>query len=173
MATKKYQWKSSIGYLPAGHVPIPPHEAYNTLQAIQKKRGAVSASIVVEESVEKAKNKPTGQLHGMFEWDDAKAANYQREETARLIIRSIEIVYKKTKDSKPVVGRALVSVTNREEIAPEGKIYIPTTVAMRKADTREEVLQRALDEITKWRRTYAHLSELAKIFSVIDKESAA
>lgn len=161
----EYKWKKlTIGHLSAGFTPLPPHEAYNALQEIRKKRIVLSASIVVDESTPEE-----APLHDFFEWNDAKAARLQREETARLIMRSIIIEVRSTDDSEPRASRALVSVMNTSNEAPEKTIYIPVTEALQNPDTRAEILHRALGELVKWRKKYENLQELAQVFRTVDE----
>jgi hypothetical protein len=120
------------------------------------KQGRLNAKELVEAS--RDENAP---LHDMFEWDDAIAAEKYREEQAKKIIRSIELVI----EDKPVNYRAFSS------IGP--KAYTSTQTALSKDATRRILLNSAKAELQAFKRKYSTLKELSDVFSAIDEVMAA
>lgn len=110
---------------------------------------------------------PSSPAHGLFEWDDSRAAREHRLVQARVILGSFVIETevttkgKKTRDIEvPFVSRS----------APGS--YEITTRAMRTPEKRDFIVREALSEAQRWRRRYSHLSELALVFSAMDEVSA-
>lgn len=100
-------------------------------------------------------------LHPFFEWRDTIAALKYREEQARSLIRSVAVIYDEAPDT-PV--RAFVCVGDGED---DGGAYQSTRIAMANQTDREYVLGRALRELDAWKKRYAHLTELAEVFSCL------
>lgn len=148
-----YRWKDGA------HVPaIDPQKAGEEIERLTvRHNGFLSPKALVDAA--RAKRHV---LHGAFEWDDAKAADTHREERARDIIRSLTVVVEQAPRTGPV--RAMVNVRHPEG----GSSYTPMARAMSDADMRQQLLGRALDELKSWKRRYAELQELAKIFRAID-----
>lgn len=96
-------------------------------------------------------------LHKEFEWDDTKAAEAFREQQARHIINSIEIV---REEKEPI--RAFFNIERTE---PQ---YKHVDAIMRQEDTRNALLKTALREFMSVKRKYEQLKELAGIFEAID-----
>lgn len=156
-ANVTYQWaRGSVHTVDA-------ETAGGALEAISKRYGFVLPETVVAES--RPENAP---LHDEFEWDDSTAANAYREDQARGIIRHITIRIEK--DDTPHDVRAFVHVLARGQTAEDDRepVYIRTLDALKDADYRAQVLERAMREIDGWRRRYADYSELALIFQQID-----
>lgn len=116
-----------------------------------EREGNLNAKALVDAS--RDENAP---LHDMFEWDDAIAAEKYREEQAKKIIRSIELVI----EDKPMNFRAFSS------IAP--KVYQSTQSAMSRDDTRMILLNNAKTELQAFKRKYSTLKELSEVFEAID-----
>lgn len=96
-------------------------------------------------------------LHDMFEWDDTIAAEKYRETQASKIIRSLVLRV----EDKPLSFRAFSSI--------ESNVYMSTMTAMQRMDTRAILLKNAKAELAAFRRKYATLNELKKVFAVIDE----
>lgn len=102
-------------------------------------------------------------MHPHFQWDDAAAAELYREDQARELVRSLTVdISRSNLESRPI--RAFVNVETGGE-----RGYVSTATAMSSEDLRRQVLQRAFAELEAWRARHAELSELARIFSVIDE----
>ena len=117
-----------------------------------EKEGNLNAKALVDASRDES-----APLHDMFEWDDAIAAEKYREEQAKKIIRSIELVI----EDKPLNYRAFSSV------AP--MTYVSTTKALSKEATRRILLNNAKAELQAFRRKYSTLKELSEVFEAIEK----
>lgn len=116
-----------------------------------EREGRLSAKELVNES--RDEDSP---LHGMFEWDDAIAAEKYREVQAGKIIRSIVV---KVEDS-PLPFRAFSSLRPQQ--------YVSTQKALSREDTRKFLLDSAKRELEAFRRKYRTLEELADVFRAID-----
>jgi len=150
-----YGWK--CGYEVSG---IDANAVGEYLEKASKKHGKITAAQVVTDA--KKRRHP---LHNYFVWDDAKAASYYREVQAGRVIRAVVMVADEDAGASP---RAFVNVVEEEEGAPE-RGYLPVAVALSKKETREYVLETARSELGAWRRRYAGLMELSRIFRVIDE----
>lgn len=106
-------------------------------------------------------------LHPCFEWNDQVAAELHREDTARRIIRSVEII-RTDRDQEVEQEIAYVSIARPFQSGPS---YIATSEAMENPETRDIVLSQAIKGLQAWKRRYGHLKELAEIVSMIGEFS--
>lgn len=120
------------------------------LLALTDDEGFIKPRIVVEW----ARGNPASELHGRFEWDDARAAEKYRLDQARQLIS----VYVRTDDGQ----RATISLV-QDRNADGG--YRKIEQVMSNAELRAMALRQAMREFNRWRQRYEHLSELAKVFS--------
>ena len=97
-------------------------------------------------------------LHGEFEWNDEIAAEKYREEQARGLIRHLRVV---TENSEP--KRVYCNLVR---VSPE---YTLIERAVKREDTRMQLLRNAMRELEAYRSKYAELSELAKVNAAIDE----
>ncbi len=134
-------------------------KTYNALTAIQRKHGAV----IPEAVVQTARNKRSV-LHKYFTWDDTEAANLHRLNEARLLSRSIEVVY----DDAPEIGVRAFFVTTAEVNDETRNVYLSTAEILADPGMRDELLQRAIREFNAFRGKYKDLSELAQVFAAFD-----
>jgi hypothetical protein len=70
-----------------------PAKVFVELERIRKAVGANDGSLPTDAVVEFAKTNKRSELHKLFEWDDSVAAEAHRRATARMIIRSVRVVY--------------------------------------------------------------------------------
>ncbi|GAC1339750.1 MAG: hypothetical protein NVSMB20_16000 [Bradyrhizobium sp.] len=103
-------------------------------------------------------------LHGVFEWDDARAAEAYRVEQAKALIRNIVVVSEQEEIGTSV--RAFVSVVSR---SVDHAVYVPVDVAMSEPDYRAQVLANALRDMEAFSAKYRHLCELDEAFSGMAK----
>jgi len=102
-------------------------------------------------------------LHPHFEWDDTVAAEAYRCDQARELVRSLTVdVSRSNLEAKPV--RAFVNVEAGGE-----RGYVSTVTAMSSQELRQQVIAKAWAELEAWRRRHAELTELGRIFSMIDQ----
>ena len=114
-----------------------------------------------------AARQPTSPLHGLFQWDDAVAAEGYRRDQARQHIRELRIV--EAGDDGEQRLQAFVHVVRFDGDQPrEG--YRLTRLIVRDSDEYQQVLDEALAALRAWQRRYAHLTELAHVFGVIDRD---
>jgi len=125
-------------------------------EAIVAKYGHLSPATIVK--VSKGKRSP---LHSYFEWDNEKAAARWREQQASYLIRAIVTVV----EGSPEPVRAFVSVKTEDEQS----VYTPVRSAMANPMQRDEIIERALDDLRAFRKRYEHLKELAAVFEAIDQ----
>ena len=106
-------------------------------------------------------------LHGQFEWNDEVAAERYRETQAQYLIRSVVVEPKETK----VPVRAFVSVPSQDEGEDEKPkpTFKRVDHAMQDRGSREYVLAQAFKELASFRLKYIGFSELADVFTAIDK----
>lgn len=98
-------------------------------------------------------------LHGCFEWDDTVAAEKWRQAQAAYIIRSVEVTVEESVE--PV--RAFVAT-----ISDESREYRSVGYVLRRADSREALLDSARRDLLAFRRKYQTLHELADVIAAID-----
>ena len=137
--------------------------AHKTIEEIRNRNGgAVAADDVVHAA--KAKRSP---LHEDFEWDDSKAANEHRLETARRMLRSFVIVRTELKTDRP--QRAYEIVREPQEGQKRIRhVYRTVDDIMGDENLRAELLGRALGELISIRNRYRDLQELAVVLRAID-----
>lgn len=133
-----------------------------------------AGGVLLTESVVDAARNPLSPLHDEFEWDDKKAAHAHRLDTARHIIRSVELVIERRPDLPPLRVPAFtnLSMIDKETLA-RSRGYMRTDELLQDPERRATVLRTAMDEATRWASRYKHLEELSAIVSVIDGAKAA
>lgn len=127
------------------------------MEIAKRNGGAISPHAVVEF----ARNKKTA-LHSRFTWDDTKAAQEYRLYEARQLLR----VYVTVLDGSTAPVRAFVSLP--EDRSREAG-YRPIATVMSSEERRASLLAMAFAELEVFRHKYAALSELAEVFSAIDR----
>src|SRR5476651_2627558 len=85
-----------------------PIEAQAAGEELERLRAARNGNLIAAHVVEAAKRK-TSVLHGVFEWDDKKAAHMHRLDQASGLIRHMVVVSIGAK-GEPVTTRAFVNV---------------------------------------------------------------
>ena len=140
-----YKWK-----IP-GIVPVDAQTAGEEIERIYNRDGFVDPAVLVMESKEES-----APLHKCFEWNDTEAAKKYRITQAKEIVRSIVTVHETTNTE----ARAFVSVKQE---------YLPISVVIKQPDTREILLNQALNELRWFERKYSQLSELCGVIQEIRK----
>lgn len=153
----KYEWKSF-------NYPVKPEEAAEELKRIQDKYGEVTPKNLLEES------RPKGAvMHKCYEWDNKKAAEKYRLWQSRNIMSSLTIVYETPDVGSESIKTLEVRAFQNTSEEREGR-FIHVQDAMEDPEYREAVLRRAFTELATFRRKYANLQELSKVFAVIDEQ---
>lgn len=101
-------------------------------------------------------------LHNIFEWDNSVAGEKYRTIQASMLICSITI---QEVESEP--PRRYFS-----SIKPmgEGKsAYLPTSVALGNTFFRNQLLQKAIDDLDAAKKKYGNIAELEGVFKIYDK----
>lgn len=130
------------------------------LERIEEEHGVITPETVV------ATARPASSpLHGYFEWNNTKAADKYRLWQARMLIRSVSVVYEMDGDGKS--NRGFVNMTVTVDNKPE-RGYIGIARAMSDDELREQLLKQAKQEAQEWRRRYNNLTELSEVFAAID-----
>ena len=146
-----YKWARNFNY------KVPAQVVGEEIQKIEEKNGSVTPSAIVEKA--RAKNNP---MHQMFEWDDKKAAELQRRQTARQIMGNLTVI---VEDAEPV--RAYVNI--EKQGGHTKGIFMNIQEAMTNAESRENILINAKNELLAFKRKYGRLTEFAKLIPIIDE----
>ncbi len=125
-----------------------------------------SINTVTPERIVEDARQPESILHPQFEWDDAVAAEEYRLITARNLVGSL--VYVEVQEHE-VRGNVRAFVQVRDEATRKSAGYAPMVYAMTQQNLRDQVLERAKQEIEAWRRRYADMEEFAELFRVLDE----
>lgn len=151
------QWKQGSKFTGSAE------SAYNELEKIRKREGNITPRSVVEQA-----KKRNSALHRHFEWDDAKAADLHRLEQARKVLRSIEIIHIEAPNAPAKAYSIVTAPTAGKEEKPK-RVYTSTKEALQDPIQRDEILAQAIREAISYRRKYAALQELSKVFSAMDE----
>jgi hypothetical protein len=87
----EYAWKKGIRF------KADPNKTGELLEIISSRYGIVTPQLVLKEGSD-----PDSVIHSEFEWNDEKAANLYRIDTARRIIRHLRVVSKGSITDEPV-----------------------------------------------------------------------
>jgi hypothetical protein len=147
-----YEWK-------VPKYPVPAQSAGEELERIERKYGVVTPGKLLEES-----RTAGAVLHGLFQWDDTRAAEEYRLIQAQRIISNIVVV--KLLDQAPQEPvRAFVNILSKER----ERGYVSIVKVLSDAEQTRYMLETALKEFLALRDKYRALSELAELFAVIDR----
>lgn len=105
-------------------------------------------------------------LHSCFEWDDSVAAEHYRENQARHIITSIELIREDIpqEETKPVTIQAFHALRTEEN---SGYEHIRSIIS--DEDKRRRLMELAKRDMGIFKDKYAELSELTGVFDEMDK----
>ena len=126
------------------------------------KRDALTAENLLEEA--KKKRSP---FHKFFDWNDEAAAESWRLHQSRLLINEVKV----TILEKEVYAFENVSVVIEEGSLQTERQYKPVYEISQNPLQKDQLLNRALRELSYWRNKYNYLEELSEIFAVIDKKT--
>lgn len=161
-----YKWGKSFNALAAGvslNAKLNAQDVGEELAAIREKHGFVKPEFLVERA------KPRrAKYHKAFEWDADTGAERYRLEQAKLMIRSVKVVYENAEGKESQV-RAFTSIINPEG---KGRIYIPTEEGMERRETRDEILMQCLSGLIRWRKRWAEYNELSEVIPLIDEAAS-
>ena len=125
----------------------------SVFEQIELEQGHVTREAFLEKS--RPKKSPT---HCMFEWDDKKAAEKYRLNTATKIINSLRITYLDN-DNEPQPVTAFIRTTALRE-KPK---YVNIVEALKSEESRDIILERLRRELEGFIERNKHIEELADI----------
>lgn len=128
-------------------------------QKVAKEIMSIGDSATPEQIVEKAKKKNT-ELHKCFTWDDGEAANKWRLHEARQIVCHLMVKNEDRKEKQPELRFFMKAESNNG--------YQPTQVIFRNEDSYNQLIQKALGELTAFRRKYTFLSDRKEMIELIN-----
>lgn len=156
MVYKKYSWRVSHN--------ASAQTVGETLERIEARDGIITREAFLEES--RPETSPT---HGCFEWDDSVAAEKYRLNQSSAIIRDIKVTISGD-NSEPVRTMAFLNI--KPNPTAQTAEYQSADIAISATDTRQIILQNALDELNRFRVKYRELVELSGVFDEIEKAMA-
>lgn len=133
------------------------------LKAIAARDGGLLRPAAV---VEAARPK-TSPLHGVFCWDDTKAAELYRLDQAQRLIRSFRVTIES--DGRDVEVPVFVGVSVDRIGGRSDNPYRLTEDVAKSADLLAVAEQDALEQLKGLRERYNHLKRLGDIWDAIDK----
>lgn len=131
---------------------------------LQRIAGTHGGMLHAADVVESARN-PQSILHSRFQWDDSVAAEHYRLFQARQLIRVVVTYIGDDQAGK--LTRAYVSLTPDRTRAAGGG-YHRVNAVLEDDSRRDRMLEDALIELSRFRRKYSDLRELASLFAAIE-----
>ncbi len=132
-------------------------------------RAKVDGNIHLQTLVDNAKpeNAP---LHGEFTWSNGEAADKWRLYEARQIVKSVEIVHESSPATRAYEATTVIVEQDEGSQEPAVSMRVFRSVSDIMADpvARDELLTQAIRDAIAWRKRYAGLQELAKVFAALD-----
>lgn len=154
-----YQWRHTPGWKWIGDA----EEVGRHIEMLaENKNGFLATADVVNDA--RDLHSP---LHPNFEWDDLRAAERDRQQTARALVGSIMAVRVVHEDGKPEPQE--ISVRAFINVEVEGQhYYSPISVVVRTLDLKKQYVKRLFGEIQAWRRKAADFDVFSAIVVAID-----
>lgn len=147
---KRYEWK------PGRHYSTSAQKFGSWMETLPDRR---------PETIVSASRDPKSPAHKeIWKADDAKAAHEFRLLQARLMLASltVDVVIYERQKKRTIQAQAIVHSSRQGD-------YDFIDVAMAQPEKRDYVLAQAMAELQATKRRYAHLSELAIVFSAVDR----
>ena len=163
MQERKIRWKSGA------NAKIDAEVCYRELERIRAENGGdLTAELVV------SKARPRGSVlrPQVFDKSQRHAAEEYYRARARETMRCLVVVYEQTDpvSSEAIEVRTYSTVDSQKtDSGRVAQVYSSTEEALQDATRREYVLAEAIRQVAAWRKKYAALSELAKVFRAIDE----
>lgn len=140
---------------------VPAQIVGETCERLESEYGEVTRQNFLDAS--RDEQSPT---HALFEWrDDVAAEKYRLYQSAK-VLHCLKFTIVK-EDKSEITQRAFLNVNS---VDSEGS-FRSFDVAMTHVDLRNEVLKRALRELTIFQEKYSTLTELSKVFEAINAVS--
>ena len=129
---------------------------------VKEKKG-----LTAEEVINKAQNKKSS-LHDLFEWDDSIAGEKYRLQQARVLINEVKIIV--NTEEYYAFENVSLSVEEDNSDKPESvRQYFTRKEIIDSIDFRQQIIQRAYNNILYWKRQYECYSEFQPIIDGINK----
>ena len=143
-----------------------------SIQAIADSNdGEVTALQVLEDA--SGKRSP---LHDFFQWDDTEAARQYRLTQARLMIRSVDIVYVDSRGNESKQAKAFPSVAYQDDRTEENRVrhhYLTAQRVFDDEDTRQEIIdgfRRRINSLRRDMRQVEGMDSACRILGIADEE---
>jgi hypothetical protein len=130
------------------------------MEKIEKRDGFVTNKSLLE-----AGRPDDSVLHGLFEWNDSKAAELYRLRQANDVITHIHIIVEEH-PKQPYRGFVDIQESNGQT---EPGRYINIKSAMANEETRKVLLSAALAEMKRFAEKYSQYKELSEVFEAINR----
>lgn len=160
LAIRSYEWRDTPGWKWIGDA----EEIGRHIEAIaEDKAGFITTQDIVNDARDLS-----SPLHPNFEWDDLKAAENWREQTARALVGSLISV--KVRHAETEGEPTEIRVRAFVNVEVEGQhYYSPISVIVQHANLYEQHLKRLYQEAQSWRRKASDFREFAGVVSVISE----
>lgn len=124
-------------------------------------RGKLTPQLVLDDASRKS-----SPIHHLFTWDDSEAAQQYRLLQAAEIIRRVKVKVHVSASQTRMV-RAYVNIENPADdgLIDRKRVYVPVVEALRKAQTRDQVINALHREAMEWK----HRAEAYEVFAEICK----
>jgi hypothetical protein len=131
---------------------------------LERKHGMVTPEAILA----KARD-PESPLHQFFEWDDAKAAETQRLNTARLLAKAV--AYRVILGGKDIshYQPALIRVRDKDDTGIIRSGYVSIERAVERADLREQIIENARKEMEAMIRKFRTIEALANVVPYLEQ----
>lgn len=159
-----------VVYRRAPNAPITDDEAVEIGEILDSLRDE-NGLIHPEDVVEAAMARPRSAMHRQFTWDDGEAAKRHRLSEARRLIGyvHIEIISEEDDDATSrAFHRVRIDTDSDRNVG-----YSTAGTVFSREELARQVLDRAFQELAKWRAVYGQYRELAGICSAIDEAEEA
>lgn len=168
-----FRWRTGIGAFFSKKIDF--EVAHAEIERIHREHGG---SATPKDVVDAARGR-SAPLHACFEWNDAEAAEKYREDTARQLMRSIELVITVDGGKDPVTGPAYVSVNagmgdedSDTELEITGRRYMSSLKAGRVPDLHAQMVDQCVAQIDALKRRLQVLRLFPSLIEAIDAELA-
>ena len=118
--------------------------------------------LTAEKVLLKAANEKSA-LHDLFEWDNTIAAERYRLQQARILINEVKIIV----DTQEYYAFENVNIVVNKETNETARVYCARDRIMKDTDLREQIIQRAYNNILYWKRKYECYAEFKVIVDAI------
>ena len=145
------------------HLSTERAERYS-LELIRLRQGS-GESMKTKDVVESARSEDSP-LHDFFMWDDTKAAElYRRVQARHLVSGLVEVIIEENEEKEIPIFYNVIE--ENEDNGSQG--YVMHEEVGRNGEYRDQLLQKAVQEIKHWQAKYKTLKDLDLIFGAIEK----